>query len=138
MATKCTMGGKLMFPGDYLAAEEFGGKDVTLTIKSVVKEELREKDGGSESKWVLTFEETQKKLVLNRKSQPDAIANLYGMIAEEWVGKRLTLYPTTVPSFGQMVLAIRVRDKVAPPRESKADATTTHCTPEEQEEFANL
>ena len=32
---KPMLDGKLLFPSDYLAAEEFGGKDVTLTIKGV-------------------------------------------------------------------------------------------------------
>lgn len=108
--SKPMMDGQLMFPSDYLAAEEFKGKDVTLTIKDVRKDSLKLKDGGEEQKWIITFEKTPKKLVLN-KTNASTIAKLHGSEAREWIGKPVTFYPTTCSAFGQQVDCIRVRGK---------------------------
>ena len=62
---KALLGGKLLFPTDYLSAVEFQGKDVTLEIAGVKREELKTQDGGSETKPILTFTSTKQKLVLN-------------------------------------------------------------------------
>lgn len=125
MASKVTLGGTLMFPNDFLAAVEFKGKDVTLTIASVEIESLRTKGGGNESKPVLKFSETKKKLVCN-KTNADSIAQMYGSEAKEWVGKRVTLYPTKAKFGRETVDAIRVREKVPPaPKTSTGDANAT-------------
>ena len=93
MASKVTLGNELLFPSDYLAAVEFRGRDVTLTVASVFKDELKMRGGKSETKPVLSFRETKKKLVLN-KTNADSIAEMYGTEAAEWVGQRVTFYPT--------------------------------------------
>ena len=56
--SKPMLDGKLMFPSDYIAAEEFGGKDVTLTIREVLLDDLKMTDGSTERKPVLLFEKT--------------------------------------------------------------------------------
>lgn len=109
--TKALLGGKLMFPSEYVAAIEFGGKDVTLTIASVQMEKLQMQNGRKEQKPTLSFNGTRKKLVLN-KTNAGTIADLYGIRAEEWVGKKVTLYPTKVNCGGDTVDAIRVRARV--------------------------
>src|SRR5262245_41739846 len=76
MPSKVLLSGQLMFPTDYLAAVEFKGKDVTLTIAAVAIEELKMKGGVKERKPVVSFEETKKKLVLN-KTNADSIAEMY-------------------------------------------------------------
>ena len=107
--SKVTLGGELMFPGDYLSAVEFKGKDVTLTVAAVSKESLQLADGGKKDKMVIRFERTPKKLVCN-KTNADSIAQVYGSEAEKWVGKRVTFYPTRCLAFGDMVECIRVRE----------------------------
>ena len=107
--SKPTFGGELMFPNDYLAAEEFGGKDVTLTIKSIKRDALRTTSGSTEDKYVIEFEKTKKKLVLN-KTNAVQIAKVHGTKAEDWIGKQITLYPTTCMAFGSETDCIRVRD----------------------------
>jgi len=109
MAGKVTHKGELMFPSDYLSAVEFKGGDVTLTVKDVFADDLRTKDGGKERKWVISFIGTDKKLVLN-KTNSEAIAHLHGSKAENWIGERVTFYPTRVSAFGAMTDAIRVRE----------------------------
>lgn len=111
--SKVTLGGELAFPSDYLAAVEFKGRDVTLTITSVSKEPLKMMDGSTKHKMLLRFKGTEKKLVCN-KTNADSIAQLYGTKAEEWVGKRVTLYPTRCLAFGDMVDCVRVRETVPP------------------------
>ena len=107
---KPMLDGTLMFPSEYLAAEEFGGRDVKLVIKDVKLDDLRMTDGGTERKPILTFTKTKKKLVLN-KTNATTIAKLYGGEARNWVGKEITLYPTECNAFGQQVECIRVRAK---------------------------
>lgn len=104
------LGGDLMFPSEYVAAEEFKGKDVTLTISKVERSEIQRTDGTKELKPVLHFRETKKKLVLNR-TNGRSIAKLHGLTAEKWVGKRVTLYPTECQAFGETVPCIRVRPR---------------------------
>jgi hypothetical protein len=115
--TKVLLGGKLLHPSNFVAAVEFGGKDVTLTIASVQIEQLQ-RQGGKDNKPTLAFKETRKKLVLN-KTNAGTIADMYGTRAEEWIGKRVTFYPAKTGFGGETVDCIRVRSRVpgssAPP-----------------------
>lgn len=108
MGSKITIGGELAFPSDYLAAVEFKGREVTLTIKSVALEDLVMVGGGKKRKPVLTFNGTKKKLVLN-VTNSNAIASMYGSEAKAWVGKNVTFYPTKAKFGRNMVDAIRVK-----------------------------
>lgn len=108
---KVTLGDELMFPSEFLCAEDLKGKDVTITIAGISKQDLKMKGGSSKRKPVLTFERTPKKLVLN-VTNADSIATLYGSKADEWVGKRITVYPTTTTFGRQTVTCIRVRERV--------------------------
>ena len=107
--SKPTLNGELLHPSDYLAAVEFKGRDVTMTIASVKRDDLMMKGGKSETKPVLTFRERPKKLVLN-KTNASIIADLYGTEATAWVGKRITLYPTKTQCGRATVDCIRVRE----------------------------
>ena len=111
--SKPMLDGKLMFPTQYLASEEFLDKDVTLVIKDVKIDNLQMSDGGAEDKPVLVFEKTDKKLVLN-KTNAITIANLHGSEARDWAGKSITLYPTECQAFGHTVDCIRIRSN--PPK----------------------
>lgn len=111
--SKVTLGGELAFPSDYLAAVEFKGKDVTLTVSAVSKEPLQMMDGTTKKKLVIRFERTPKKLVCN-KTNADSIAQLYGTKAEDWVGKRITFFPTRCLAFGDNVDCVRVRESKPP------------------------
>lgn len=115
---KVQLGAELLHPNDYVCALELKGKDATVTINKVVFEELRKigQRGVEDEKErvpVLLFSETPKKLILN-KTNASSIAVLYGTQASEWVGKRVTLYPTRVKCGRDTVDAIRVREVVPP------------------------
>lgn len=122
---------RLLFPSDYLAAPDLRGKDATLTIRRVLVEDLKTKEG-TEKKGIVYFEETkakadqdgtkEKRLVLN-KTNAKTIAKMYGNEIEKWAGCRVTLFPTTTPAFGETVDCIRIRPQVPAPVAEVATAT---------------
>lgn len=121
---KVQLGSELLHPNDYVCAIELKGRDVTVTISKVVFEELRKigQRGVEDEKErvpVLVFSETPKKLILN-KTNASSIAVLYGTQASEWVGKRVTLYPTRVKCGRETVDAIRVREQAPPAKGANA------------------
>lgn len=123
---KVQLGSELLHPNDYVCALELKGRDVTVTISKVMFEELRKigQRGVEDEKErvpVLVFAETPKKLILN-KTNASSIAVMYGTQASEWVGKRVTLYPTRVKCGRDTVDAIRVREQV-PPAKGAAPST---------------
>ncbi len=100
---------RLLYPTDYLAAPEFKGKDVTLTIKSVSRDELPVAGSTKkERKVVIQFTETPKKLV-TAKTNAKTIAGLLGVDTARWVGQRITLFPTTCKFGPDTVDCVRVR-----------------------------
>lgn len=104
-----------LFPSKYVKAGDLNGKTVTLTIAKLVVEELGH-GAEKERKPILYFQKATKGLVLNRTNAM-TIANLYGDEADEWTGKRISIYPTKVRAFGTMQDAIRVREEIpAQPR----------------------
>lgn len=104
---------RLMYPSDFLAAADFRGKDVTLTIVSVSVDELPLAGSTKKEKRpVLRFKETKKKLVLN-KTNAKSIAKAFGPMTATWTGKRPTFFPTTTRFGKETVECIRVREKGA-------------------------
>lgn len=101
----------LLYPGKYVKAAEFKGRDVTVTIESIEpRHELSRTDGTNEHKPILRLKGKQKAMVLN-KTNAQTIASMYGPEAMEWIGKRITLYSAKVRAFGKMHDAIRIRDE---------------------------
>lgn len=95
-----------LFPNRFLKAGEFKGKDVTLKIVGVKREEL-EGDKGKETKAIVSFDRTPKQLVLN-KTNALCLKAMFGAEVDAWIGKRVTFYPASI-EFGDTDLAIRVR-----------------------------
>jgi hypothetical protein len=83
-----------LFKSAYLAAADFQGKPVTLTIKSVGLVEMasRKNEGELEQKPVLSFTNTERQIVLN-KTNALCIKAMFGRVLAEWVGKRVTFRP---------------------------------------------
>lgn len=92
--------------GSYLKGEELADTDdVTLTIEGT---EIKQFDDGTR-KIVLSFGETDKKLVVN-KTNALMISEVAGSKrADDWIGKRITLYGTKVEYGGRLTDGIRVR-----------------------------
>lgn len=112
-----TFGDELLFPKDFVCAEELDGKDMNLTIESINKEELQVKRGPKKKKPVLTFKEKNPKndnkpykLVLN-VTNANSICVMHGNKAELWTGKRITIFPTQTQFGSETVACVRVREK---------------------------
>lgn len=80
-----------LYPGRFLKATEFKGKQVTLRIAKVRIEELVG-DKGPQIKGVISFERTDKEWAINR-TNGICVKAMFGSKVQEWVGKRVTLYP---------------------------------------------
>ena len=92
------------FPSRFLKAADLKGQPVQLVIKDFGTEKMP--DGNNKA--CLYFRKTDKILVLN-KTNANKIADIYGDETDEWIGKEVTLYPTTTEMQGREVEAIRVR-----------------------------
>lgn len=109
-----------LFDKAFLYHYDLQGRDVTVTIKRVVRGEVKGTDGKAQKKPVLYFEKTEKGLALNI-TNVRTIGAMYGFEAKEWLGKRITLYPTTTSMAGKTVECIRVRSGI-PKGAAKDDA----------------
>jgi len=100
-----------VFPSKYLTAADLNGKSFTLTIRTVTLEEMLTHDNKKVQKPVCWFEKAQKGFVMNA-TNAYIVANLYGDETADWVGLRITIYPTQVKAFGKMQDCIRVREEI--------------------------
>lgn len=82
-----------LYPGRFLKAGLFEGKQVTLTIKDANLEEL-EGDDGKKVKAILSFVETEMQLV-TCKTNGFSIKSMFGDKLSNWTGKRVTFFPST-------------------------------------------
>ncbi len=109
----------LLYPSKYLKAADLRGRDAVVTIKSLdPASELNMRGGKTEKKPVISFVESDKLFCLC-KTNAKSIAKVYGSELENWLGKRITIYPTKVAFGGNTVDAVRIRE-VAPKASSKA------------------
>ena len=111
---------KAMYDRDYIYAFDLLGKDVIVTISKVTAGELISAGGRKSKKPIVHFHGKDKGLALN-KTNGKTIAALYGNDTEAWVGKRVTLYPTTTSMGGETMECIRIRPS-APKGNAPPDA----------------
>jgi hypothetical protein len=94
------------FPSPWLRADSIpDASDLVLTIKSLDWEMIGSE---KESKPVMTFHETSKKLVLN-KTNGNILASLFGKNIIDFIGKKISLYKTPVEFQGKSILGVRIR-----------------------------
>lgn len=99
-----------MFEEPWIKAWDLNGKDVTVCIRGVESGKIGHGKQASK-KPVLSFEKTKKTLAIN-KTIGKTILTMYGPRTEDWIGKLITLYPTTTDFGGQEVDCIRVRPRI--------------------------
>lgn len=90
------------------------GREMVVTIRSIVKEKMQGPTGRPVEKNVIVFQETPQTLVLN-KTNAKRIITLYGSETNDWPGKRIILYSESVQAFGETTEAVRVGKKAPPP-----------------------
>ena len=81
-----------LYPGRFIKAGELLGKKVTLTISDVDLEDLMGEDGKDKAKAIISFAETEKKLV-TCKTNGICLREMFGKQLSAWVGKKVTIFP---------------------------------------------
>lgn len=117
-----------MFDKAFIYAYDLEGRDVTVTIERVTGGTLVGTGGKSTKKPVLYFKGTEKGLGLNI-TNARTIAGLYGGFdSDKWIGKKITLYPTTTTFGSQTVECIRIRN-VVPGAKAKSETIRPDVPP---------
>ncbi len=119
------------FPSKFLKASDLNGKTVRLKIARIEIEKL-----GEDLRPVLSFEKTERGLVLNKTNANRLSMGFKTRETDEWIGQEIEAYPDMVDYQGRLVEAIRVRvptrgpapkqtapvnQPIAPPPASEAD-----------------
>lgn len=102
---------RTFFDKEYIYAYDLDGKEVTVTIERIEGRELTAAGGRKAKKPVLFFKGSPKGLALNA-TNGKTIASLYGNKVEEWVGRKVTMFPTTTSMGGETVDCIRIKNIV--------------------------
>lgn len=98
---------KLVNP-DYIGAYALGGLDLTVEIEKVQREMVTG-DAGKKEECTVAYLKGQKPFILNRTNQK-TITKLYSTpYIEDWVGKKITLFPTTTRVAGEITECLRIR-----------------------------
>src|SRR5207247_10264717 len=97
---------KSFYDRDYVFAFDLHGKDVTVVISKVTAGKLVAMGGRETKKPLVFFEGKEKPLALNA-TNGKTIAALYGTETDNWIGRPITIYPTTTQMDGETVDCIR-------------------------------
>ena len=122
-------------PTKYICFEDLRGQDVTVTVRAFTAEKMFA-NGKQQTRPVRYFEGKAKGMVVNATIN-DTLTALYGPELEGWVGKRITIYPTTDDRGGQERMVVRVRPTVPPAKPAQkpaAETTTTAATTDPSKE----
>lgn len=99
---------------DFIFAADLDEREHTVQIERVEVGALTGENGKKTKKPVLSFRGKTKKLAIN-KTNGKIIAKLYGKDTDAWLGKLITIFPTTTKFGGETVDCIRVKPHVPQP-----------------------
>lgn len=119
---------RTMFDKDYLYAFMLNGREVTVEIAKVQGGQIKGDGGKSSKKPICHFKGKDKPLALN-VTNCKTIAAMYGNNTDQWIGKRITIYPTTTDFGGKTVDCIRVRQGI--PRSNGKSVPEPEAPPDE-------
>ena len=94
-------------PSNYLKSADAEDGDLTYTVDEAVMEEIKERSGVSKQKLVVSFRETEKKLILN-VTNAKAMFRACGDDTEDWGGKKVRITQTFTDLAGEQVPCLRV------------------------------
>lgn len=98
---------------DYLGAYSIeDGRDLILTVRRVVQEQVMGADGKKEDCIVCYWQEEQKPMILNATNCKTIQKLLDTPYIEQWAGHRLQIGTERVKAFGDVVDALRVRKRL--------------------------
>ncbi len=95
---------------DYLGAYSLDDPTMIVEIKKVEKRQIPGADGKKDDAVVAELV-GQKPMILNVTNMK-TIASIYGNFIEDWVGKKITLFVTSVKAFGTVTEALRVAGEI--------------------------
>lgn len=116
------------FPSKFLKASDLNGKPAIVRIAATPFEKLKSPNGVEQSKIVLSFHGTEKKLPLNMVNFDSVAAIVGNDESDTWVGHRIELYPTQTTMAGKLTDCIRIRKPAPKPK------TVANPHPPENEE----
>lgn len=94
------------------------GQDIIVTIKFVRLEAVTGADGKKEDCIVAYFMERDTKPMIINTTNAKTIAKLYKTpYVEEWAGCKIQIYTEQVKAFGDVVDALRIRNKIPTQKE---------------------
>jgi hypothetical protein len=110
----------------YLSHFELAGRDVTVTIKSITLSEIVGAGGKKSKKALVIFQGKQKGMVMGATCLK-TIARIYGDDTDAWIGKPITIYPTTTEASGETVGTIRIRPTAPATRGAASTRAPEHA-----------
>lgn len=99
---------------DFMGEYDLGGKEWTLEIREVVQKKVFNPDNNqTKGKLVLYFKGADKGLISGAENNT-TIEGMYGKDFLGWIGKRITIFPTTYKSkkTKQQEPCIRIRARI--------------------------
>jgi hypothetical protein len=126
---------RAMYDKTFLYSYDLQGRDITVVISKVVAGKVVGEGGKESKKPVIYFRGKEKGLALCITNARTIAAMYGGFDADKWIGKAITLFPTTTQFGPRTVDCIRIRptkpgkgapvdetpDAVQPEREAGAD-----------------
>lgn len=125
---------RAFFDSKVLRVWHLDGKSKTFTIEKVARLTSSDRSGETKRQPVIRFKNIPLPFALN-KTNGATIEQLYGRNPKDWIGKKLTLYPTTTQVGRNTVDCIRC--KKPPEQNGKPDDAVNAAPPPEDFAPAN-
>jgi hypothetical protein len=117
---------------DFLGAWDLKGRDWSLTIERVESRPIHDSKSQKERRKCVLYFRGKEKAMVAGPTICDAIEGMWGSDYEQWVGKRITLYPTTT-TVGKKKGIPCVRVRPTAPRAGQPDAPGPMSEPVDRE-----
>ena len=113
---------RLLYDANAMSAFHLQGKSHIVTIAKWIQGKLRKQGAGNktEKKPVIYFQEKNLPLVVNKTNRA-IIAGMYGNEIDNWIGKKIEIYPTTTKFGNELKDCIRVKPKIPTGKPTQAD-----------------
>lgn len=106
---------------NYLGSWDIVDKELILTIADIQSKNVQSPDGKTEELPVMTFKEDYKPMILNATNFKAIQKAHNSPYVEDWIGKKIAIYITSVKAFGSVVDALRI--KPSAPKVEKPELT---------------
>lgn len=120
---------------NFLKCEDLNKKRITLTISHAELKELKEGEG---EKIVLSFEKTEKELVMNKTN-----CEMLEMLTESddfnaWIGTTIVLRPDMTKYQGKTVACIRIDSELPPQKNTQKKAAAVSAAVTAEDDDSNI